>query len=197
MRNDPVSTAVLAAALDACTRESELLNSERIGERFGSYGIEILDHDSGVRRSSLYSIDDDRHVCRTFAVVEFLEKASREVAGAHEEILAGNSIGATLKASGWQIRKETLHVGNMRLSDSQKTIAALMNLDESTILGTHTYRLILEKNSRSVHYATIIESHHPDYLTESELHRLYDLHPDSKLEPQELSALTDIAVDTS
>ena len=193
MRNDPVSPVVLAAALSACALEPGLLNSERIGERFGSYGIEILDHESGVRRSSLYSIENDRRVCRTYAVVEFLDQASRDVVGAHEEVLAGNSIGATFKATGWQIRKETLHVGSMPLKDSQHAIAVLMHLDESAILSTHAYRLILEKNSRSVHYATIIETHHPEYLTESELHQLYDLDPDSKLEPQELRALTDLA----
>ncbi|MGI9200381.1 MAG: hypothetical protein ACR2QL_04940, partial [Woeseiaceae bacterium] len=54
MRPSRISPFVIAAALSACAQEPEALNSERIEERFGSYGIEVLSHEAGVRRSSLY-----------------------------------------------------------------------------------------------------------------------------------------------
>ena len=40
-----VPTIVLAAALSACSLQSEVLNSERIENRFGNYGVEIIEQD--------------------------------------------------------------------------------------------------------------------------------------------------------
>ena len=169
MRNPPLAPIVVAtSALGACALESEILNSERIGERFGSYGIEILEHDATVRRSSLFSIEDGARICRTYAVVQFVAHESPEIAAAHQRIIAGESIGATLKSGGWELRKETLHIGSLPLSDNGHRIAALMRLDAPGSLGLHAYRLILDKDSRSLHYATIVETHHPDYLTSDE-----------------------------
>lgn len=194
MRNNPVSPVVLAAALSACALESEVLNSERIGERFGSYGIEVLEHDAGVRRSSLYSIENDERICRTYAVVQFLEQGSQQVSDAHQAVLAGDSIGATFKATGWTIKKETLHVGTMTLDDPHHSIATLMHRDMVSDLAIHVYRLILEKDSRSFHYATIIETHHPDYLGMSELVELYDWNGSSNLNSDRISALVDLVL---
>ena len=39
----------------------------------------------------------------------------------------------------------------------------------------HAYRRVLERGSVSVHYATIIEVHHPEYLGVDELNELYDV----------------------
>ena len=44
MRNSIFPPSVLAAMLSACATESVILNSERIEQRFGSYGIEVLEN---------------------------------------------------------------------------------------------------------------------------------------------------------
>lgn len=174
MRNTPTSSAAVGTASGACALESELLNSERIGERFGSCGIEVLQHGPMVRRSSLFSNTADTRTCRSYAVVQFLEHDSSEVADAHAKILSGASIGATFKSAGWKIHKETRHVGSIELPASGHPVAKLMHISGAERIAVHAYRLILEKADRTLHYATIIEAHHPDYLAEDELHQLYD-----------------------
>ncbi len=181
MRNIPASTATADAVLSACTLESELLNSERISERFGSCGIDVLEHGPTVRRSNLFSVDDDDRPFRSYAVVQFVEQESLEVAEAHEKILAGASIGATFKSAGWQIRKVTRHVGAAPLPDADHVLGGLMRLSGNAALAVHAYRLILEKDDRNLHYATIIEVHHPDDLQENDLRELYDWQDDKRL----------------
>ena len=65
MRTTTIPTPVLAVALHACTTEPELLNSERIAQTFGSYGIDVLQADGALRRSNLYSVSDGLRTCRT------------------------------------------------------------------------------------------------------------------------------------
>ena len=173
MRHQPIPTAVLAAALCACSAQQELLNSDRIEQRFGSYGIEVLQQDDRVRRSSLYSVDDGVRTCRTYAVVEYHAPLATELASAHAAIVAGDSIGATLRMAGWEISKETLYVGHVQLPDASHGVARLMRLDGGATLGLHAYRLRLDKDQMTVWYATIIEAHHPDYMSEADLIRLF------------------------
>ena len=173
MRPVPVSPAAIAAALNASAFEPESLNSERIEERFGSYGVEVLSHEAGVRRSSLHSIAGDTRVCRTYAVARFEDESTSRVPEAHADVLAGRSIGSTFKSTGWQIRKATLHIGEVSLNASNIQIGKLMHLNGEIDLGIHAYRLVLEKESQSIDYATIVEAHHPDYLTVAELKDLY------------------------
>lgn len=176
MHNTPIPSAAVVTASSACALESERLNSERIDERFGSWGIEVLQHGSLVRRSSLFSIDGDTRTCWSYAVVQFLEHDSREVADAHAKILSGESIGATFKSAGWKIEKETRHVGAMELPAGGHPISEMMHLSGDERLAVHVYRLILEKAGRTLHYATIVEAHHPDYLVENDLRQLFDWH---------------------
>ena len=77
MHGTNLPRSVIAAALDACTHESERLNSERIAERFGSYGIEVISSGPGLRRSNLYSSEDEVRTCRTYAVVRFVDEPVR------------------------------------------------------------------------------------------------------------------------
>lgn len=181
MHNTPASSVAADAVLSACALESELLNSERISERFGSCGIDVLEHGPTVRRSSLYSIEDGARICRSYAVVQFIEQESQAVAEAHARILVGESIGATFKAAGWQIQKVTRHVGSVPWPGADHTLTGLMQLADNATLAMHAYRLILQKDKRSLHYATIIEVHHPDYLDENDLRKLYDWQDDKRL----------------
>lgn len=189
MQYKPVSPIVLAAALSACSAQPQLLNSERIEQRFGSYGVAVLQQEGSTRRSSLYSVDNGTRICRTYAVVEFADTVAGDVAPAHQAVLAGESIGTTLETAGWTLHKHTIHIGKLQVPDAQHTIARLMQLASPTILGMHIYRLLLEKDGQVIHYATIIESHHPEYLVEADLIGLYSQDLSTQLAPAEVEAL--------
>jgi hypothetical protein len=194
MHNNLIPPAVIAAALSACAVQPELLNSERIEQRFGSYGIEVLEQGASVRRSSLYTTTGSTTTCRTYAVVKFVDAAITDISAAHEDVLAGESIGTTFKTAGWQINKETIYVGELAINDSQHPIVRMMRLEAPATLGLHAYRLMLDKGARSIHYATIIETHHPDYLVVADLLEFYP--PDPALRPAitELLALEQLAL---
>ena len=175
MRQQPVSSVILAAALSACAHHPELLNSDRIEKQFGNYQIVVLGRDAGVRRSSLNSVADGVSTCRTYAVVQFADAGVAEIEESHQDVLAGQSIGTTFRESGWNIRKDTLHIGTMAMTDARHPIARLMQLQNGADLAVHVYRMTLEKNDQSIQYATIIEAHHPDYLNEAALLELYKI----------------------
>lgn len=172
MHLNRLSPLVMAAALSACAVEPESLNSERIEQRFGSYGIEVLSQSSDVRHSNLYSLHDGQKVCRTYAVVRFVGDIDPQLLAAHMAVLSGESIGATFKAGGWTVAKATLYIGRLRLDDTTP-IAQVMQLEDTADIAVHVYRLVLEGGGESIDYATIVEAHHPDYLDEQELLQLY------------------------
>ena len=180
---------VLAAALSASAMESEVLNSERITEHFGNYGIDVLAAKPGLRRSSLFSVEGENRVCRTYAVVKFTDQTPWESNEEHAKILAGSSIGAVFKDSGWQIVKDTIYVGSFNVDDSASEIQQLMRLDDDQELAIHVYRLSVRKGDLIVDYATIIESHHPDYLTLADLNRFYAISDDMIIEADEVDSL--------
>lgn len=195
MHRNHVPLVVLAAALSSCALEPELLNSERIRDRFGSYGIEVISSQPDVRRSSLYSVEGDIRICRTYALVLFSRQPDAIVGAEHEQVLAGHSIGEIFKSSGWEIRKESLYVGEIRLETPQHPVATLMRLQNVQHVAVHVYRLLLHKNSQTVDYATITELHHPAYLTLSELRELRPVDTDVALTSGEVSDLTVLVLD--
>ena len=192
-----VPLSVVAAAISACAIEPELLNSERIEERFGNYGIEVLSSEPGVRRSNLYSTHDGVRTCRTYAVVRFEEASQSALDTEHEKILDGNSIGAVFKASGWSIYKETLHIGSVRLGDSAAPVSDLMRVNSGTEIAIHVYRLLLEKEGHAVDYATITELHHPEYLDLSHLEEIYPVVTDSQFDTRDIEELTALGLDAA
>lgn len=195
MPADQISPLVIAAALSACAAESESLNSERILERFGSYGIDIIRFENGVRRSNLYSLDGKSRICRTFAVVRFHDDLAPSVTADHADVLAGQSIGATFKSNGWQIRKTTMHVGAISTSTNSHSLDKLMQLDKRNDLAMHAYSLTLEKGAQSIDYAMVVEIHHPDYLSPLELQKLFADSIELKLDDTALGELTRLALD--
>lgn len=195
MQIKKLSPAVIAAAMTACAIEAESLNSERIAERFGSYGIDVLSQGDGVRRSSLYSLAGDARICRTYAVVIFLNPQADAVAEAHADILAGQSIGETFKSDQWQINKHTEYLGDLDLDASQSEIGALMHLSGELSLAMHVYRLVLEKNTQAVEYARIVEVHHPEYLDTDALRSLYENASGTPLNAAELDAVRAMVLD--
>jgi hypothetical protein len=151
------------------------LNSERIKQQFGSYGVEIIEANERQRVTSLYSVDDGIRTTRTLALVNFVDVSDKAIADVHREILNGGSIGAEFKTNGWIILKETVRTCALPFDVSGYPSLAGMRIESPAILALHEYRFRLSKQGTNIHYATIIEIHHPDYL---DLESLTRLHPD-------------------
>jgi hypothetical protein len=145
------------------------LNSERIAATFGNYGIEVLEQTRDSRVSNLHSVTGQEKTCRTFAVVHY-QGIDAALSGEHAAIVAGGSIGAVFVAGGWEVRKTHLRYGEMRATPR---LASLMRIAEGTPLATHIYALDVKKADREVEYATLVEVHHPDYLTSEDLPAIY------------------------
>lgn len=186
--------AVLAVMLSACATEPVLLNSERIEKRFGSYGIDVLASEGGLRRSSLFSLENGAPTCRTYAVVRFAEQLDDRYRDEHAKVLAGNSIGAIFRSHGWDLHKQTLHIGSLTVPPKGAGISELMRLSTAENLALHVYQLLLVRNERVFDYATIMETHHPDYLSESDLHDLYEYDITNALLPHAVSELATLVL---
>lgn len=174
------TAAVLAVAVHgftACGPAPLPLNSERIEQRFGTVGVEVLYDKGGLRRVSLYSVHDGRRVCRTYAVVRLLgipsDTADAALLSAHQRIVAGASLGATLEQAGWQVDKQTHYVGQLPDLDPGPDWIASMGRKGSAGLAVHVYRLRIKNSSEVYDYADIVEVHHPDYLDVDALAALY------------------------
>ncbi len=195
MQENPVPLPVLEAARSACVVESELLNSERIAAEFGSYGNEVLSSASGIRRSSLFSEAGGDRICRTYAVVRFDDVPANIASDEHARILAGSSIGAIFKANGWEVYKETLYVGELTLPSGEHRLRRLMCLEDARSIALHVYRLYLRKNNQVIEYATILESHHPEYLSRTELDQLYVVDAPTRLSEHELIEVSELVLE--
>lgn len=196
MRSSTFPPAALAELHSACETEPALLNSERIEQRFGSFGIAILPAETGLRRSSIFSGHGPNRVCRTYAVVRFAEQPVESYREEHAKILAGNSIGAIFRSHGWNVHKQTLYIGHLTLPDEGSLIAELMQLGDRADLAMHVYQLLLVRREQVFEYATIVESHHPAYLTETELKDLYEFDASTALTAQAIADLTSLVLDT-
>jgi hypothetical protein len=183
MRNSVLPPSVLAAVLSACATESVILNSERIEQHFGSYGIEVLASEAGLRRSNLFSYEGNTPTCRTYAVVQFVDQLDDRYDEAHSRVLAGESIGATFKEDGWDIEKNTLFVGSIRLPEGPSEVRRLMRLIGSHDLALHVYQLVLVRGEIELEYATIMEAHHPDYIGPDDLESIFEVNARESLPP--------------
>jgi hypothetical protein len=191
-RSRKIAPAVIAAALSACATETVLLNSERIERQFGSYGIDVLASEAGLLRSSLYSLDNGEHICRTYAVVRFTEELDTSYGPLHAKVLAGNSLGEVFKENVWSIHKQTLHIGAFEIDQSASEIARLMRLAENRTLALHVYQLLLARDEQVFEYATIIEAHHPDYLSQESLLDIYHYDEEETLSAESISQLIEL-----
>lgn len=172
----PAATSAARPATNApaTTAPRELLNSERIALRFGSYGIEVLEAAGRLRVSNLYSRDgvDGAPICRTFAVVLFPPVADPRIAREHREILAGGSLGAVLDAAGWQLEKRQLHLGEIPMPQPGDRLARLMGVSGSGRLAIRIYAMVARRGNATIDYATLAEVYHPSYLVLEDLQAL-------------------------
>jgi hypothetical protein len=163
----------LGLIIVACGSQDSLLNSERIANTFGSYGVDVLQSDDEGRVSSLYSGAGEDKITRTFAVVRYSGRIRRAFANEHAEVQAGRSIGAVFKSAGWQIQKINIFVGEMEVPAKYELLSELMRIDLPKFLAAHAYEFVVKKEGRSYEYATIVELHHPDYLSAEDLQAIY------------------------
>jgi hypothetical protein len=154
----------------ALAQPADLLNSQRIEQTFGSYGIAVLESAAGIRVSNLYSTNGTRDVCRTFAVVRYPPIVEPAFAAEHAAILAGGSIGAAFAAAGWDVAKLHGYYGEVK---AQGRAAELMSVQAGTRLAAHVYALDVIKDGARFRYATMVEIHHPEYLTVDDLRTIY------------------------
>ena len=163
----------LAIVISGCASESATLNSERIAREFGSYGLEVLESAHNIRATNLYSEGPDGTVCRTFAVVGFVDQTDPAFVAEHALVLEGGSIGAIFKSRGWKIEKDHQFIGNVKIGTRATRLAELMRIQLPTTAAVHVYVMVVSKNGDSFEYAMITEVHHPDYLTSSQLQTIY------------------------
>jgi len=107
----------LALCVAACASQETRpeLNSERIRQTFGSYGVDVLANDENRRVSSLYSSAGSDKTTRTYAVVDFIGAAKSALRTEHALIEAvkyfvmqdGRLINATSSLANSSFRRPT------------------------------------------------------------------------------------------
>ncbi|MEM1335375.1 MAG: hypothetical protein AAGG08_18150 [Actinomycetota bacterium] len=166
-----------------------LLNSERIELTFGSYGIEVLNQSDSERISDLYSGMGDDRTTRTFAVVAYPSTIDDALADEHATIVGGGSIGSTFRDAGWTIDKIDTYVGELPAADVPARAFELMRIEPDD-LAMHVYRFDVSRDGDPIEYATIVELHHPDYLTAGQL---VDIFGESPSDAPDVALIADIA----
>jgi hypothetical protein len=72
-----------------------------------------------------------------------------------------------------------------------------MQLSETRTLGLHIYQLLLTRDSQVFEYATIVEAHHLDYLSLSDLLEIYHYDYSESLSASSLTELIDLVTSKS
>lgn len=150
-----------------------LLNSERIHQMFGSYGVEVLYSDSTTRVTSLYSLEGDINVTRTFAVVMYPSTVDSALLDEHRTIINGGSIGQVFKDGGWTVHKRSIYMGEVAVTDGISEIYDMMGGIDPSVLALYMYQFSVEKEDEIYDYATIAEIYHPSYLAYGDLRQIY------------------------
>ncbi len=150
-----------------------LLNSERIERIFGSYGIEVLESEP-IRVSNLYSQENGKQVCRTFAIVDFSDSIPETLSAPYREIRKGGSLGATLKNAGWEIEKRHEFFGEAKAGKRFRDLAQLESDAGDTRYAIHIYTLWAKRDEQRHPFSTIAEIHHPQYLELEDLKGIYE-----------------------
>lgn len=180
---------LLGGCIGATTASAPpLLNSERIEARFGSYGVSVLEQSGERRDTCLYSDDAGIRTCRTLAIVLFDPDGPDELSGPLQAIRAGASLGATLVSAGWSVTKVTRHIGSHFASPpGDARLARHFRIGLPATLALHIYDLRASRAGMSYPVARLLELHHPDYLSVTDLERIYATQPDQPLSGDEIA----------
>jgi len=162
-----------------------LRNSDRIQIKYGSYNIDIIENDTKIRVSNLYSTDKGVKTNRTFAVVAFPRLIEAAFANEHEAIINGQSIGVVFEQNGWEIQKHHLYFGEIEMPPEHYSKHSLFSDIGTGQPAIHIYSLVVAKDNSEFEYAAIAEVHHPDFLQLEDLQAIYGQGSSSKLAPDE------------
>jgi len=152
-----------------------LLNSERIQNCFGSYGVEIIEQEGNLRISSLFSLDGDQRITRTLAISEFADKLPPDLLPVYQFIREGASMGSTLEAAGWRVEKHHRYLGETPITSGFSCMTGLVELhaESGLMLAVQVYDLWVLKETQEVRFALLAELHDPRYLTLFDLRNIY------------------------
>ena len=164
---------LVACCIAGCATYSNTLNSELITQKFGNYGIEVIENKNNIRVSNLYSYEATGRICRTFAVIILTEQIEAAFSIEHDLVTKGGSIGTVFKDHGWNITKQHKFIGDLAIDSRSKRIGRLMDIEPPASLAIHIYAFVISKNGKSFNYAIIAEVHHPAYLTSIMLKSIY------------------------
>jgi len=181
----------LSSADNSQIKADTLLNSERIRQKFGSYGVEVLFSDETTRITSLYSTEGDMKVTRTFAVVMYPTHVDTALTAEHRAIISGGSIGQVFKEGGWTIEKRSIFLGQISPSETYDDVYSMMGGIAAAELAVYVYVFNIERGGLNFEYATIAEVYHPDYLVEDDLIRIYEAADESTAPATDLKKLLD------
>lgn len=150
--------------------QPNILNSDRIKLKFGSFGVQVLHQNDHIRLSNLFSTaHDEKKIARTIALTKYEANMSESLKGAHEEIRKGGSIGLTLGRHGFTLKKNIFYVGNV--SNLPPEINSLMNTADNNFAAI-VYDLRAEKDGVDLPYCTIAEVYSPEFLTLAEVQQI-------------------------
>lgn len=142
------------------------MNSDQIRARFGSYGVEVLGQTSHERLANLYSQHGGLRICRTLALTHFLTIDAPELEACHNAIVAGASIGVTLRRAGWTMEKTNAVTATTLCGTGFSSLTA-GTVQPGVTIAIKAYTLQISKASGSVDYATIAEAYHPQHVSPS------------------------------
>ena len=142
------------------------MNSDKIRERFGHYGVELLEQDTRTRLASLYSLSGEQRITRTLALTRFELPTHPGVEAQDAQIRSGESIGATLRKAGWSIVKnETI---DCQVTAGQRFAllgGATLSPEDNVLLRVYT--LNITRQDLSIDYAIIAEAYHGEHIAPS------------------------------
>lgn len=188
-----ITVALLALPLLACgswpgaAADHPPLNSQRIENRFGSYGVLILGQTGVDRETCLYSGTSAAPVCRTIALVRFDAEPDPALADTLARIRRGASLGASLVEDGWRARKLNRYIGEYPFGrDCSAALARLLRTCQAAPLAMHVYELRATRDGLDHRVATVLELHHPAYLATDDVRTIYAKLDWRPLGPEEL-----------
>lgn len=149
-----------------------------------------------MRVTSLYSTDrNDCQTSRTLALVHFNLSNVEAVPISHARIVAGASIGETLRSAGYPVTKR--HIGAINLAAiTRHAVQAHFDLGrQNNDIAAHRYILDIDVAGKRLAYATIVELYHPDYLNLSQLERLIGPFAKTTISTREHDILVDLDSD--
>jgi hypothetical protein len=153
---------VLVLALTCWTGWASPLNSDAIRARYGSYSVVVISQSTTQRVAALRSGFASDSICRTLALTQFAVPVAAELLPAHQRILAGASIGETIRNAGFVVTKSDpiyFQLSSWELFEQ----LAQHTVPRNAPLLAQIYRIGATTAEKHIPYAVIIEIYHPDY----------------------------------